>query len=206
MIDLTGKKFGRLTVVDRCGSDNSKNATWNCICDCGKHIVVSSAYLRCGDTRSCGCLKSETVSERMRTHGFSKTRLYKIWAGMKTRCNNPNADNYQYYGGRGIHVCDEWANDFVSFQSWALENGFEEEKPQAQCSLDRIDDDGDYCPKNCRWTTATIQCNNQKSNKKYEFDGEIHSIAEWARIKGIKYSTLKQRLRRGMEFSKAISK
>lgn len=107
MYQLKGKQFGRLLVVDRAGSDKAKNATWRCRCDCGKEKVVSIRDLIAGDTRSCGCLQRELVKERMTTHKASKTRLYRVWAGIKNRCYNKNSENYKYYGGKGIAVCEE---------------------------------------------------------------------------------------------------
>lgn len=204
MYQLKGKQFGRLLVVDRAGSDKAKNATWRCRCDCGKEKVVSSRDLIAGDTRSCGCLQRELVKERMTTHKASKTRLYRVWAGIKNRCYNKNSENYKYYGGKGIAVCEEWRNDFTAFSEWAIENGYNEYAATQECTIDRIDNSKDYCPSNCRWSNHTSQCNNQSSNKLFTYNGETLTMAEWARRTGIKYTTLRARIRRGVPFEEAI--
>ena len=205
MYDLTGERFGRLLVIERCGSDKSKNALWRCICDCGNETVKSGIYLRNGDTRSCGCLHKETVSKRMSTHRLSRTRLYRVWSGIKNRCYNPNTDNYKYYGEVGIGMCDEWRNNFEAFLEWSISNGYDENAKAQECTIDRIDTSKGYSPDNCRWANHTIQCNNQTSNKLLTFNGETHTIAEWARKQGINYSTLRARINRGVPVETALS-
>lgn len=205
MHDLKGKQFGRLTVIERSGSDANKNATWLCRCDCGNCKVISSASLVHGDTKSCGCLHRERVSNSMRTHGKSKTRLYRVWAGMKNRCYNPEASNYQYYGALGINVCDEWKDDFVAFESWALLNGYDATASAQECTLDRIDNTKGYSPENCRWANHSDQCNNQSTNRVFTYNGQTHTMSEWAKLVGIKYTTLRSRVRNGMAFEDAIS-
>lgn len=204
MYDLTGKRFGRLTVLARAGSDSGKNATWFCRCDCGNEVVVVGSNMRCGDTRSCGCLRREMQSRAASTHRESKTRLYKVWAGIKSRCYNPNTDNYKYYGGRGIVMCEEWRDDFESFRDWSFANGYDPNARSQECTIDRIENDKPYCPENCRWANHLEQCNNQGKNKLFEHNGEIHTMAEWARSLGIKYTTLRARIRRGHTFEEAI--
>lgn len=153
LIDLTGQKFGKLTVIERSGS-NHNGAIWFCKCDCGNVKYVPSCYLRNGEVKSCGCAKN--------FHGFSKERLYEEWRSIKKRCTDKNNDSYKYYGGRGIKVCDEWANDYVSFRNWSYANGYNPALASKWCSLDRTNNDGDYAPSNCRWTTATVQAHNKR--------------------------------------------
>lgn len=165
IIDMTGKRYGRLIVIGRHGSSKDGLATWICKCDCGRDCVVEGAKLRKGNTRSCGCLHDEKARQRRLSHGQSGTRLYAVWKTMVQRCRNPANKNYDRYGGRGIDICDEWARDYQLFHDWAMNNGYDPNAPVQKCTIDRIDNDKGYCPANCRWVDMKVQ-NNNRSNRR----------------------------------------
>ena len=203
-IDLTGQKFGRLTVVSRAENyitpKGLKFAMWNCVCDCGNKTTVVSGDLRGGKTKSCGCYHDECCSKRRLKHGESSSKLYSIWKSMNQRCYNSNNKDYYNYGARGITVCNDWKNDFVAFSSWAKSNGYKE-----GLSIDRINSKNNYCPKNCRWVNSKIQANNTRRNRTITLGNEKHTIAEWSELKNINYHTLLRRINAGWEPEKALN-
>lgn len=206
--DLTGQRFKRLTVIEENGRNNRNEILWRCKCDCGKETNVTTYRLRKNITRSCGCLMVDTCREQMRelgkslkTHGLSKTRIYKTYRGIKDRCLNPNDMHYPDYGGRGIKMCDEWKNDFMNFYNWAMENGYTDE-----LTIDRIDVNGNYEPSNCRWVDIKTQSNNKRTNRYIEFNGEVKTLSQWAEIYGVDRGTIAARIDRyGMSLEDALT-
>lgn len=205
---MIGKKYGMLTVIKQvedkiCPSGNHETR-YECVCDCGNVTIVYGNYLRNGHTKSCGCITKDRLIAMHKTHGKSKSRLYKVWKGIRSRCNNPNNKSYHNYGGRGIKLCDEW-NDFESFKEWAYANGYDENANKNQCTIDRIDANGDYCPENCRWITTKEQNSNKRNNHYIELDGVVHTITQWCDIYGIHVGTVRQRLKCGWSEMDAIT-
>lgn len=197
LIDLTGQRFGRLTVIERAHDyvypNGKTRVQWLCKCDCGNYCVVLGTNLKKGTSKSCGCLHAELRRACNTTHGGRYTKLYRIWTNMKDRCFNPNNPGYIHYGGRGISVCEEWL-DFEGFHAWAIPAGFNEDSGRFECTLERIDVNGNYCPENCTWKNAKEQANNRTNTIFIECNGETHSLSEWADLIGVKYHTLFARL------------
>lgn len=188
-IDLTGQKFGRLTVKERAENSKQNRARWKCICDCGREVIVEGQHLRSGVTKSCGCYQRECAAKANIKHGGSQTRLYTIWENIKKRCYNKNTEHYSDYGGRGISMCESWKNSFESFKDWALENGY-----SGNLTIDRIDFNGNYEPSNCRWVTIKEQANNKRNNILLTHNGETKTIAQWAEEVGLKRRTIRARI------------
>ena len=185
-VDLTGRRFGKLTVIKRVENTKANKARWLCKCDCGNEKIVVGGDLQSGRTRSCGCL--------VKTHGLRNSTIYKIWVGIKTRCYNPNSNNYNRYGARGIKMFAGWLDDFVAFFDYvsALENFG---KPGY--SIDRINNNGDYEPNNLRWTDLNTQCRNRRNNILVEYQGQEMTLVEAAEKSGINYHVLWQRYKTG---------
>lgn len=162
-LHLEGERYGKLVVTEEAEPIYSKTGKmirrWKCKCDCGNITIVRHGDLRNGSTVSCGCYNYEKESV-VKTHGYSRTKLGRVFDGMKQRCNNPNNKNYEKYGGRGIRICTEWLNDPKKFFDWAIKNGYKE-----GLSIDRINVNGNYEPDNCRWTDSETQCLNQRIRK-----------------------------------------
>lgn len=203
--DLTGKRFGKLTVLGRNYEKTNGKRNWDCVCDCGNLRVVSTGLLNNGSVRKCSlCCKKAQSENAIRVsknkHGMVNSKLWKIWYGMRARCRNPKINGYKNYGGRGIKVCEEWDKSFVSFMEWANKNGYKE-----GLSIDRIDPNGNYEPSNCRWVTRLEQANNKRTSFFVSYNGETHTISEWSRITGINQNTLQSRIKRyGWSVERAI--
>jgi len=162
-IDLIGKKFNRLTVISREGRSPSNKIMWKCLCDCGKILDIIGASLKNGNTKSCGCLNDENRLINNLKHGKSKTKMYKSWSDMKSRCLNKNNKNYSRYGGRGISVCNEWLK-FEPFMKWAIANNYDE-----SLEIERRNNNKNYEPSNCKWATRKEQNNNTSRSIKNRF-------------------------------------
>lgn len=205
VVNMIGRTYGRLTVIERSSNDKQGNAQWLCRCECGRQKVVRGGSLRQGRIRSCGCLLSESSKDRMSAlvtkHGMRGAKLYGVYSSMIERCSSPKCKGFHNYGGRGIAVCDEWKDNRQSFFDWAFENGYEE-----GLQLDRIDNNGNYCPENCRWVTRKVNCNNTRKNVSLEYNGETHTLSEWADILCINRSTIFSRHRAGKPVDEILKK
>lgn len=186
--DLSGCRFGRLTVISRAENKGSR-VCWLCLCDCGGTTITRGDTLRGGTAESCGCLQKEGMSARTKTHGMHRTKIYAVWQSMKHRCHTPTHKAYHRYGGRGITVCDRWMDSFENFVS---DMG---DRPTKGHSIERIDNNKGYSPDNCKWATSREQNNNTSSTVKISFLGKTQSIAQWAREYGLHPSTLGKRLK-----------
>lgn len=202
--DVAGQRFGRLIALQDVGVKKDRHHIWRCICDCGAITEVAINQLTMGKTQSCGCLQRETASIKNTTHGmrrhYEKPRLYRIWLSMKDRCYNSNNKCFNSYGGRGITVCDEWKNDYIAFYEWAMKNGYAD-----TLSIDRINNDGNYEPENCRWATSAEQSRNTSRNRIYQIDGEKLCRADVSKKYGVSISAILWRTEhKGMNIKEAI--
>jgi len=195
MIDITGEKFTRLTAVVR-----QKDGRWLCNCDCGGTAFVKAAYLRNGNSKSCGCLSRELVAARNSTHGLASHPLYIRYAGMIARCNNPKHIAYANYGGRGIQVCERWKSNFANF----LEDMGE--PPTSLHTIERERVDGDYEPSNCSWATSGAQARNTRRNVRVVYEGEEYALKDLEAKLGCKRGTLQRRLGYGWSLEEAITR
>jgi len=204
--DLIGKKFGRLTVIEFSHVDKKDDyrTYWKCQCFCGKILIVRSPSLNQGLTKSCGCLHSERARIQQKKmcfrHGMSGTRLHIIWRGIRQRCHNKNSPAFPSYGGKGITVCTRWKK----FENFLKDMG---QPPSSKYSIDRIDNEGDYSKKNCRWATAKEQANNRRSCHVIEYENKRMNLKQWAKEKKIPYKTLHNRLGKlGWSIEEALNK
>lgn len=189
--DLTGKHFGKLTVINYAGKDKTNHSLWNCRCECGKTKIIVGYSLIKGSTVSCGCYNREIIRTQKANlkHGCSNTHIYQVWKAMKQRCYNKNNKFYSRYGARGITICDEWKNNFQAFYDWSMSNGY-----RNGLTIDRINNNGNYEPNNCRWVTIMVQENNKSNTLFYEYRGQTYNLQELAEMSGIKRNVLYQRL------------
>ena len=183
-IDMIGKQFGRLKVVEESGHLGPFVA-FKCQCDCGNAVIVRGTSLRTGNTTSCGCVRKEIVSDLNKTHGMRHKAEYSVWQNMISRCTNSNTNCFYRYGGRGITVCDEWRD----FEKFYADMG---DSPHGM-TLDRIDNNGPYSKENCRWSTLGDQARNTRRTKLVEYNGKKQCLKDWASEVGISYNTLRKR-------------
>jgi len=199
LIDISGQRFGRLTVIKYVGRNKHRDSLWSCRCECGTHTTVGKQALRSGNTTSCGCAKTDSLRLRAK-HNKSPAQLYQCWLDMKKRCYNRNCINFASYGARGITVCDEWRYDYVAFRSFALSNGWKHGR-----FIDRINNDGGYSPANCRFVSRTESANNTTRTRWLTFRGQTLPIHQWATKTGIKQSLLRVRLWNGWTVERALT-
>lgn len=198
-IDITGQKFGRLTAIRVDHQTKDYRYYWLFKCDCGGEIVARKSEVMGGRLKFCKKCKYETQTK----HGQKGTRLYSVWVSMKQRCTNKNHKSYKIYGGRGITFCKEWQN-FEPFYKWAIENGYDGNAKFRQCTLDRIDVNGNYEPNNCRWVSQKVQSENTRTANKITYKGETHCLSEWARILKIGRKSLEYKLNKGLPIEEII--
>lgn len=191
--DLTGQKFNKLTVI---GIASRNPLYWECRCDCGNIVHVRPSNLKQGQVKSCGCLHHKGNP----THNLSRTRIYRIYKKMIRRCYSKDEPAYVNYGGRGISVCDEWKKSVETFYKWAISNGYED-----NLTIDRIDNNGNYSPENCRWTTYQAQSNNRRSNITVEINGISKTLMEWCEEYDMPYKRVHMRIKNGWEPINALT-
>lgn len=172
---------------------------WLCQCECGNQVTVFGDNLKKGASHSCGCLRVDVLHDLKSTHGESNTKLYGVWLSMKRRCDLPTSTYYKDYGARGIRVCEEWQQNYESFRDWSCANGYAE-----GLTIDRIDNNKDYSPDNCRWVDRVVQANNRRSNHPITWNGETHNITEWSRILGRNPKTVFSRIYSGDSVEQAL--
>ena len=204
-IDLRGYSFGEFKVLEegepKIRNDGHKVRQWKCLCSCGNIRYLSTQEIKTKKRKSCGCKHNEYRRKNATIHGDSHKRLHNIWSGMRTRCYCETEYHYKWYGARGIKMDDKWRNDYCAFKKWALNAGYSPE-----LSIDRIDNDGDYTPDNCRWVDHKTQCNNTRRNHYIEAFGEKLTMSQWADKTGIPYATIKRRIKRGWKPECAVTK
>ncbi|MFI9598919.1 hypothetical protein ACIHCX_03390 [Streptomyces sp. NPDC052043] len=197
-LDLVGQRFGRLLAIEEAGRNAKLDVLWLCRCDCGKDTVKSGSDLRRGGTKSCGCLQREAAARHATRHGLNDNPLYRRWRNMIDRTSNPKNKAYPDYGGRGIGVCERWK----SFDNFAADMG---PAFSPDLTLDRIDNDGNYEPGNCRWATQIEQQRNRRSNRNITWRGRVMPVAAWSEVLGLKRHLVGQRLRQGWSVERALT-
>lgn len=181
---MIGEKFNMLTVLEELPERKHGSRVYRCKCDCGNIKDVRKDMLKNGHVKSCGCLHTK--------HGKRETKIYHIFSEIKQRCYNKNNKSYNNYGGRGIIVCQEWLNDFMNFYNWAMNNNYQE-----GLTIDRIDNDGNYEPNNCRWADRKTQNNNRRNNTSISYNGKTQTLAQWSEELNVDQHTISLRKRKG---------
>jgi hypothetical protein len=193
--DITGRKFNRWTVIGQAPKDSAKYGTqrlWHCRCDCGNESIVPTAYLVYGNSKSCGCFHREKVAAIHTTHGLSNSSEYRIWHNIRKRCYVSSDPGFHNYGARGISMCPRWLEDFRSFYA---DMGA---RPSPKHSIERIDNNGNYDPYNCKWATRLEQNNNSRRNRFMEHNGKRQTVAQWSRDTGVPSRVIITKLNRGI--------
>lgn len=193
VIEISGQRFGRLTVLRRAPGFPRWKGKWLCRCECGGEKIARAPHLRAGRTASCGCIRKEVAAKlgaSKATHGMFGSAEYGVWGGLIDRCTNRSGKNWRNYGGRGITVCERW----LKFENFLADMG---RRPSARHSIDRIDNDGHYEPGNCRWTTTRVQGRNRRTNVLYAYAGRTMPLCDWADESGINRLTFYWRFKHG---------
>ena len=197
LVDITGNKYGKLTVIKRLQNIKGGIALWECRCDCGNSTVVRGGNLKSGAVKSCGCLRR--ISRP--THNMSHSKIYQVWNGIKNRCYNSNIKDYKNYGGRGITMCDEWKNSFTNFYEWAIASGYSE-----GLTIERINNNEGYNPKNCTWIPKEAQVNNRRFCRMITYNGKTQNLTAWCNELKLPYKLIHNRINsKKWSFERAIS-
>lgn len=199
----SGDKYNRITLIKLDHKNKNYHQYWLCECDCGVKKVVNASSVKHGSIKSCGCLNNELLKKRKPnlSHGYAnKEKLYEVWKNMKRRCKDKNNNRYEFYGGKGIVVCEDWDNDYLSFRNWAMNNGYKD-----NLTIDRIDNNGNYEPENCRWATMKEQLNNQSRNRLLTYKGETKTMSEWATKLNITYGAINHRVQRDWSMERIVN-
>lgn len=200
LINLVGKRFGRLLVLEKSNSEKG-HVKWLCLCDCGNKCIVHGTSLKTGNTISCGCYKTENAKALYSSVRQNDKTLYAVWNGIKQRCLNKNNRSYHNYGGRGIKIDETWANNYESFYNWAMQSGYKK-----GLQIDRIDNNGNYEPSNCRFVSQETQANNKRNVELYTINGQTKSLPQWCREYGQEYFLVRQRVKKlGWSIEKALT-
>lgn len=198
------KRYGKLVIKSIHYTDGTKtNTKVNCICDCGNNKIISLRTIRRGKTKSCGCLQKEKSSQSRKArakHNKSHTRLYRTYYAMVDRCYNKKHKDFKNYGARGITVCDEWLNNIENFLYWAKQNNYND-----NLTIDRIDNNKDYSPNNCRFVNSCTQNNNRRNNIIIEYNNEIKTLSQWAKHFNIEYRFFYYRFKKGKSINKILN-
>ena len=207
VLDLKNKKFNRLLVLERAENTKSGKSRWLCQCDCGKKTIVLGSYIKDGRVKSCGCYNHDLLIKRNTKHNYDGKRICYVYRSMLSRCLNKNNKYYSEYGGRGIDICDEWIgeNGIKNFCEWAYANGYDENAPRGQCTLDRIDNDKGYSPANCRWVDLYVQANNKRNNILINYNGKTQTLEQWCKELKLSRSMVRHRYERGCKISELFA-
>lgn len=193
-LNLVGQRFGRLVVTECAGIQRAKNghtySQFKCVCDCGNTTIKRGTTLKKGLANSCGCLQREISKNRPTYHGYSKTKLYRVWMAMRSRCDKESDPAYHNYGARGITYDPSW-EDYKTFHEWAYRTGYVQD---SGLTLERIDVNKGYSPDNCCWVDMKRQSNNKRNNRRFTICETTHTLAEWCEIYNVPYARTKARI------------